>query len=94
MLPQLTRPKLMGCLVTQVDGSGRGSIGISVSNGHQRADRRVSLRRPIGNLRRSRRGRARVGRGRRPARRAGGPGRRRNVPEMLPSWPSDCSREA
>jgi hypothetical protein len=36
MLPRLTRPRLMRCLVTQVDGSGRGSIGLSVSNAQER----------------------------------------------------------
>ncbi len=36
MRPQLVRPRLVHCLVTQVDGSGRGSIGISVSNHEQR----------------------------------------------------------
>ncbi len=36
MRPRLVRPRLVHCLVTQVDGSGRGSIGISVSNHEQR----------------------------------------------------------
>ena len=35
-LPQPARASLMGCLVTQVDGVGRGSIGISVSHGNER----------------------------------------------------------
>ncbi len=36
MLPERLRPRLVRCLVTQVDGMGRGSIGISVSSGKQR----------------------------------------------------------
>jgi hypothetical protein len=36
MLPRRTRPRLVRCLVTQVDGSGRGSIGLSVSNALER----------------------------------------------------------
>jgi hypothetical protein len=35
-LTQLARTSLVRCLVTQVDGMGRGSIGISVSQGDQR----------------------------------------------------------
>jgi hypothetical protein len=35
-LPDRLRTRLVGSLVTQVDGTGRGSIGISVSNGQQR----------------------------------------------------------
>jgi hypothetical protein len=35
-LPDRVRRMLVGCLVTQVDGMGRGSIGISVSNGLER----------------------------------------------------------
>ena len=36
MLPQPARTSLVSCLVTQVDGMGRGSIGISVSQGNER----------------------------------------------------------
>ncbi len=36
LLPERTHATLLSCLVTQVDGSGRGSIGISVSHGCQR----------------------------------------------------------
>jgi hypothetical protein len=36
MLPQPARTSLVRCLVTQVDGMGRGSIGISVSQGNER----------------------------------------------------------
>jgi hypothetical protein len=36
MLPEPARARLVRCLVTQVDGTGRGSIGISVSQGNQR----------------------------------------------------------
>jgi hypothetical protein len=36
MLPQPVRTGLVRCLVTQVDGMGRGSIGISVSKGTER----------------------------------------------------------
>jgi hypothetical protein len=36
MFPQPARTSLVSCLVTQVDGMGRGSIGISVSQGDQR----------------------------------------------------------
>jgi hypothetical protein len=36
MLPESARTTLVRCLVTQVDGMGRGSIGISVSQGSQR----------------------------------------------------------
>ena len=35
-LPVHARPKLVRCLVTHVDGMGRGSIGISVSQGLER----------------------------------------------------------
>ena len=50
MLPQPARASLVRCLVTQVDGMGRGSIGISVSHGQRAANRRVSVRRAIGVL--------------------------------------------
>ena len=36
MLPERLHPRLVRCLVTPVDGMGRGSIGISVSQGEQR----------------------------------------------------------
>jgi hypothetical protein len=36
LLPQRAQISLVRCLVTQVDGIGRGSIGISVSNGFER----------------------------------------------------------
>jgi hypothetical protein len=36
MLPEPVRARLVQCLVTQVDGAGRGSIGISVSHGNHR----------------------------------------------------------
>ena len=75
LLPQPARTSLVRCLVTQVDGMGRGSIGISVSQRESAANRRVSVRRSIRVLRRAGRSRARVGHRRRPARRAGGAGR-------------------
>ena len=36
VLPQGLQRRLVGCLVTPVDGGGRGSIGISVSRANQR----------------------------------------------------------
>ena len=91
-LPQLARTSLVRCLVTQVDGIGRGSIGISVSQGDQRREAAFSATFDLGSVTRWEKS---------------SPSRpplvacstswltrqSRSVPEMSPSWLWGSSRE-